>query len=101
MAPPSGVSRLCCGFVLAPLALALGASLVLATDGSNAGVKRSGATAVVALGRCEDPASAISARAFRTLLTPRIGPVLQSEVETAAPIGGLATRTLADLGHAV
>jgi len=101
MAPTSGVSRLCCRFVLAPLALALGASLVLATDGSGAGVKRSGSTAVVALGRCDDPASAISARAFRALLATRIGPTLQSEVDTASPIGGLATRTLADLGHAV
>src|SRR5215472_14401855 len=99
MAPASGASRLCCGLVLAPLAL--GASLVLAADASDAGVGRSGSVAVVALGRCDDPASAIGARAFRALLATRLGPVLQSEVDTAAPIGGLATRTLEDLGHAV
>src|SRR5215471_512282 len=98
MAPARGASRLCCGFVLAPLAL--GAFLVLAADAADAGVGRR-SVAVVALGRCDDPASAIGARAFRALLAARLGPVLQSEVDTATPIGGLATRTLGDLGHAV
>jgi hypothetical protein len=55
----------------------------------------------VALGHCDATASAITARAFRTLLAARLGAALKSEVDTAAPLGGLATRTLADVQHAV
>jgi len=84
-----------------PLALALGASLVLAADAPDAGMGRSPRVAVVGLGACGEPAGAISARAFRALLAPRLGASLQTEVETAAPLGGLATRTLADVQHAL
>lgn len=100
MAPGGGAPRLCSGSVPAVLALALGASLVLAADPPDAGTRR-GSAAVVALGSCDAPASAISARAFRALLAARMGGALQTEVETAAPLGGLATRTLADVQHAV
>ena len=85
----------------ASLVLALGASLVLAADPPDAGSSRPGAAAVVALGGCDAPASAITARAFRALLAQRMGPLLQTEVESAAPLGGLATRSLADVEHAV
>jgi PEGA domain-containing protein len=101
MAPASGAPRLCCSSVPVSLALALGASLVLAAELPDAGTGRAGTIAVVALGSCDAPASAISARAFRAQLAQRLGPALQSEVDTAAPLGGLATRTLADLQHAV
>ena len=89
------------GPVPVSLALALGASLVLAAEAPDAGVVRPGSAAVVALGHCDDPANAITARAFRGLLATRLGPTLQSEVDTAAPLGGLDTRMLADVQHAV
>ena len=87
--------------VPASLAFALGASLVLGAQAPDAGAAPSGSAAVVALGSCDSPASAISARTFRTLLAARMGTGLQSEVDSAAPLGGLATRTLTDVQHAV
>ena len=57
--------------------------------------------AVVAAGRCDTPASAISARAFRALLQPRLGASLQNEAETARPLGGLAERTLEEVQRAL
>ncbi len=88
----------------ASLALALGASLLVnAADPPDAGAGRPGpgSAAVVAVGSCDATASAISARAFRQLLAARMGTALQGEVDTAAPMGGLATRSLPDVQHAV
>jgi len=68
--------------------------LVLAAPLSAAEPERS---AVVAVGQCSVAGSAISARAFRAALAQRLGPSVQTEVETAAPLGGLAQRTLPEL----
>lgn len=57
--------------------------------------------AVVAVGQCEAPASAISARSFRALLQPKLGAGLQSEADTARPLGGLSERTLEEVERAV
>jgi len=57
--------------------------------------------AVIAAGHCESAASAISARAFRALLQPRMGAALQSEAETARPLGGLSERTLEEVTRAL
>jgi hypothetical protein len=69
-------------------------SLVLAAQVSAAEPERS---AVVAVGQCSVAGSAISARAFRAALAQRLGPSVQTEMETAAPLGGLAQRTLPEL----
>jgi hypothetical protein len=58
-------------------------------------------TAVVAFGHCEAPSSAISARSFRALLQPKLGAALQSEADTARPLGGLSERTLEEIARAV
>ncbi len=58
-------------------------------------------TAVIAITRCEAAASAISARAFRALLQPKLGAALQTEAETARPLGGLSERTLDEISRAV
>lgn len=81
--------------------LALGASVMLGAQLPDAGVAGPQVSAVVALGNCDAPSSAITARAFRALLAPRLGAALQSEVASAAPLGGLATRSLTDVQHAV
>ena len=57
--------------------------------------------AVVAVGQCGAPASAISSRAFRALLQPKIGAGLQTEADTARPLGGLSERTLEEVERAV
>jgi Carboxypeptidase regulatory-like domain len=57
--------------------------------------------AVVAVGQCSAPSAAISARAFRALLQPKMGAGLQSEADTARPLGGLAERTLEEVERAV
>ncbi len=57
--------------------------------------------AVIAAGHCESAASAISARAFRALLQPKLGATLQSEAETARPLGGLSERTLDEVSRAL
>ncbi len=54
-------------------------------------------SAVVAVGQCSVAGSAISARTFRAALTQRLGPSVQTEMETAAPFGGLAQKTLPEL----
>lgn len=54
-------------------------------------------SAVVAVGQCSVAGSAIAARSFRTALTPGAGASVQPEVQTAAPLGGLAERTLQEL----
>jgi hypothetical protein len=69
-------------------------TLVLAAPLSAAEPERS---AVVAVGQCSVAGSAISARAFRAALAQRVGASVQTEVETAAPLGGLAQRTLPEL----
>src|SRR5208283_443714 len=56
--------------------------------------------AVIATGHCESAASAISARAFRALLQPKLGAALQNEAETARPLGGLSEKTLEEVSHA-
>ncbi len=57
--------------------------------------------AVVAVGKCTAPSTAISARALRALLQPKLGPSLQSEADTARPLGGLAERTLEEVERGV
>jgi len=57
--------------------------------------------AVVAVGQCSAPSTAISARAFRALLQPKLGAGLQSEADTARPLGGLAERTLEEVERGV
>jgi PEGA domain len=54
-------------------------------------------SAVVAVGQCSVAGNAIAARSFRAALTQRYGPSVQTEVETAAPFGGLAERTVPEL----
>jgi hypothetical protein len=73
-------------------------TLLLAAPLSAAEVERS---AVVAGGQCSVAGSAISARTFRAALLQRVGPSVQTEVETAAPLGGLAQRTLPELSTAL
>jgi hypothetical protein len=58
-------------------------------------------SAVVAVGQCSVAGSAISARTFRAALTQRLGASVQTEMETAAPFGGLAQRTLPELNAAL
>ena len=58
-------------------------------------------SAVVAVGQCTVAGSAIAARSFRSALTQRFGPAVQTEAETAAPLGGLAERTLPELNGAL
>jgi hypothetical protein len=72
-------------------------TLVLATPLGAAEPERS---AVVAVGQCS-AGSAISARTFRAALTQQLGPSVQTEAETAAPLGGLAQRTLPELNVAL
>lgn len=57
--------------------------------------------AVVALGQCDAPSTAIFARSFRAALTAGLGSAVQTEQETAEAFGGLTTRTLAELSAAV
>jgi hypothetical protein len=57
--------------------------------------------AVIAIGHCEAPSTAISTRSFRALLQPKLGKGLQSEADTARPLGGLSDRTLEELERAV
>jgi PEGA domain len=73
-------------------------TLVLAAPLSAAEPERS---AVVAVGQCSVAGSAISARSFRAALSQRSGPSVQTEMETAAPLGGLAQRTLPELSVAL
>ena len=73
-------------------------TLVLATPLGAAEPERS---AVVAVGQCSVAGSAISARTFRAALTQRLGASVQTEVETAAPFGGVAQRTLPELNAAL
>ncbi len=77
----------------AALALALAARPVVAQN-----VPQS---AVVAVGQCSVAGSAIAARSFRTALTQKLGAAVQPEVQTAAPLGGLAERTLPELQAAL
>ncbi len=69
-------------------------TLVLAAPLCAAEPERS---AVVAVGQCAVAGSAISARSFRAALAQRLGASVQTEVETAAPLGGVAQRTLPEL----
>src|SRR5277367_5128587 len=69
-------------------------TLLLAASAGAAEQERS---AVVAVGQCSIAGSAISARTFRAALTQRLGASVQTEMETAAPFGGLAQRTLPEL----
>lgn len=62
---------------------------------------KGGRTAVIAVGQCDAPASAISARAFRALLQAKLGAGLQSEADSARPLGGLSERTLEEVERAV
>jgi hypothetical protein len=57
--------------------------------------------AVVAVGHCDAPSTAISTRSFRALLLAKLGTVLQSEADTARPLGGLSQRTLEEVERAV
>ncbi len=57
--------------------------------------------AVIAVGRCDAASSAISARSFRALLQPKLGAALQTEAETARPLGGLSERTLDEVSRAL
>ncbi len=58
-------------------------------------------SAVVAVGQCSVAGSAIAARSFRSALTQKLGAAVQPEVQTAAPLGGLAERTLPELQAAL
>lgn len=69
-------------------------TLVFAAPLSAAEPERS---AVVAVGQCSVAGSAISARTFRAALSQRLGASVQTEMETAAPFGGLAQRTLPEV----
>ncbi len=62
---------------------------------------KAAALAVVAVGHCNAPSSAISVRSFRALLKPKLGAALQSEADTAPPFGGLSERTLEEVERAV
>jgi PEGA domain len=73
-------------------------TLILAAPVGAAEPERS---AVVAVGQCSVAGSAISARTFRAALTQRLGPSVQTEMETAAPFGGLAQKTLPELNVAL
>src|SRR5271165_3323393 len=55
--------------------------------------------AVIAVGRCDAASSAISARSFRAALQPKLGPALQTEAETARPLGGLSEKTLDEVSR--
>jgi hypothetical protein len=57
--------------------------------------------AVVALGQCSSTSSAITVRSFRALLQPKVGTALQSEADTAKPLGGLSERTLEEVERAL
>jgi Carboxypeptidase regulatory-like domain len=57
--------------------------------------------AVVSVGQCSAPSTAISTRAFRALLVPKLGAGLQTEADTARPLGGLAERTLEEVERGV
>jgi hypothetical protein len=72
-------------------------TLALAAPLSAAEPERS---AVVAVGQCNVAGSAISARTFRAALS-QPGSSVQTETETAAPLGGLAQRTLPELNAAL
>jgi hypothetical protein len=72
-------------------------TLVLAAPLCAAEPERS---AVVAVGQCNVAGSAISARTFRAALSLP-GASVQTEAETAAPLGGLAQRTLPELNGAL
>jgi hypothetical protein len=57
--------------------------------------------AVVSVGQCTSPGSAITARNFRSALIQRsVTPVL-NEAETVAPFGGVSDRTLPELNGAL
>jgi hypothetical protein len=73
-------------------------TLVLAVP---VGAAESERSAVVAVGQCSVAGSAISARTFRAALAQRLGASVQTEMETAAPFGGLAQRTLPELNAAL
>ncbi|MGO8971455.1 MAG: PEGA domain-containing protein [Myxococcaceae bacterium] len=73
------------------------AALTSALAPSPADAQPAGQSAVVAIGQCSVAGSAIAARSFRTALTQRLGASVQPEVQTAAPLGGLAERTLPEL----
>jgi hypothetical protein len=49
--------------------------------------------AVIAIGRCDSPETPIYTRAFRAALAQKLDGKLQSESETAKPLGGLAERS--------
>jgi hypothetical protein len=86
-------------WVRSTLAL-LGCTLLSAASTAPEGAKAA-RLAVVAVGQCSAPSSAISARAFRALLQTKLGAELQSEGDTARPLGGLAERTLEEVERAV
>jgi hypothetical protein len=86
-------------WVRSTLAL-LGCTLVSEASGAPQGAKAA-RSAVVAVGQCSAPSSAISARALRALLQAKLGATLQSEAETAQPLGGLSERTLEEVERAV
>jgi hypothetical protein len=86
-------------WVRSTLAL-LGCTLVSVASSAPDGTKAA-RSAVVAVGQCSAPSSAISARAFRALLQPKMGAGLQSEADTARPLGGLAERTLEEVERGV
>jgi hypothetical protein len=78
----------------------LGCSL-LSGASSAPQTSRGARAAVVAVGHCANASTAISARSFRALLQPKVGTVLQSEAETALPLGGLSEKTLEEVERAV
>ncbi len=73
------------------------AALALTLAAWPAAAQPVGQSAVVAVGQCSVAGSAIAARSFRTALTQKLGASVQPEVQTAAPLGGLAERTLPEL----
>jgi hypothetical protein len=71
--------------------------LALLLGGTDSGTERS---AVVAGSECDNAQTRELVGGFRDQLKARLGPALLSEEETAAPLGGVGTRTLPDLKRA-
>jgi hypothetical protein len=76
--------------------LVLAGLVLVAAEVRAAAPAKADAAAVVAVGNCEAPATASVARAFRNTLRGYGIPV-QTEAETAEPLGGTAVRSLDEL----
>jgi Carboxypeptidase regulatory-like domain/PEGA domain len=83
------------------MAALLGCCLLLSGASSAPEPSKAARLAVLAVGHCDAPSTAISTRSFRALLQPKLGAVLQSEADTARALGGLSERTLEEVERAV